>query len=107
VVGDRSFIPEEPLRSAEPIGDANVENAMKNDLDILAVAAQLVREMGDDAVRVSRVRLVELIAANNPRAADFWRSVLQQCEIMLAQSSGSMAESVKSNQGPASLRALT
>ena len=58
---------------------------MKNDTDTLLVAAQLVREMGADAVTVARIRLVELIAANNLRAAAFWRAVMQQCEVELAR----------------------
>ncbi len=57
---------------------------MKQDLDILVVANQLVRELGDNAPRASRCRLVELIAANNPRAAAFWRDVTRMCEEMLA-----------------------
>lgn len=51
---------------------------MKIDLDILAVAVQLVREFGEGAERMARARLVESIAADNPRAADFWRQVSEQ-----------------------------
>ncbi|HYC02851.1 MAG TPA: hypothetical protein VED40_06135 [Azospirillaceae bacterium] len=64
---------------------------MKNDIDTLLVAAQLVREMGADAVTVARIRLVELIAANNLRAAAFWRAVMQQCEVELARTSAAPA----------------
>ena len=53
---------------------------MKTDLDILLVATRLVEELGDDAVRLAKVKLVELIAANNLRAAAFWRDVLRVCE---------------------------
>jgi hypothetical protein len=53
---------------------------MKNDLDIVMVATRLVEELGDDAVRLAKVKLVELIAANNLRAAAFWREVMRLCE---------------------------
>ncbi|WP_192499442.1 hypothetical protein [Skermanella pratensis] len=53
---------------------------MKTDLDILLVATRLVEELGDDAARLAKVKLVELIAANNLRAAAFWRDVLRLCE---------------------------
>ena len=53
---------------------------MKTDLDILLVATRLVEELGDDSVRLAKVKLVELIAANNLRAAAFWRDVLRLCE---------------------------
>jgi hypothetical protein len=58
---------------------------MKHNLDTLAVAIQLVNELGDDAATVSKIRLVELIAANNLRAAAFWRDVLKASEELLAQ----------------------
>jgi hypothetical protein len=53
---------------------------MKTDLDIVMVATRLVEELGDDAVRLAKVKLVELIAANNLRAAAFWREVMRLCE---------------------------
>ena len=53
---------------------------MKTDLDIVMVATRLMEEMGDDAVRLAKVKLVELIAANNLRAAAFWREVMRLCE---------------------------
>jgi len=56
---------------------------MKTDLDILAFATQLVAEWGEDAPRLSKVRLVELIAANNLRAAAFWRDVMRTSEELL------------------------
>ena len=58
---------------------------MAHDLDTLAVAIQLVNELGDDAATVAKIRLVELIAANNLRAASFWRDVLRASEDLLAQ----------------------
>jgi|tagenome__1003787_1003787.scaffolds.fasta_scaffold20516994_3 hypothetical protein len=61
---------------------------MKTDLDIVMVATRLVEELGDDAVRLAKVKLVELIAANNLRAAAFWREVMRLCEEL----SGSGAE---------------
>jgi hypothetical protein len=61
---------------------------MKTDLDIVMVATRLMEEMGDDAVRLAKVKLVELIAANNLRAAAFWREVMRLCE----ERSGSGAE---------------
>lgn len=60
---------------AEQLAPLYVREGMKIDLDILAVAVQLVREFGLDAERVARARLVECIAADNARAADFWRKV--------------------------------
>ena len=64
--------------------DAVVYIDMKNDLDIIMVASRLVEELGEDAVRLSKVKLVELIAANNLRAAAFWRDVMRLCEERLA-----------------------
>ena len=58
----------------------NVRQSMKTDLDIVMVATRLVEELGDDAVRLAKVKLVELIAANNLRAAAFWREVMRLCE---------------------------
>jgi hypothetical protein len=57
---------------------------MKKDFDVVAVATQLVDQWGDDAPRISKVRLVELIAANNVRAASFWREVMRLCEKILS-----------------------
>jgi len=57
---------------------------MKVDLDILAVALQLVREFGEEAERMARARLVESIAADNARAADFWRQVGEQAAGLVA-----------------------
>lgn len=65
---------------------------MKHDLDTLAVAVQLIKEFGDDAVTVSRNRLVELIAADNRRAAAFWRAVMRACEDRLANAAGPRAD---------------
>jgi len=59
--------------------------AMHRNLESMIVAAQLVRELGSDAVAVSRTRLVELLAADNRRAAAFWREVLAICEEELAR----------------------
>ncbi|WP_029008540.1 hypothetical protein [Azospirillum halopraeferens] len=58
---------------------------MKTDHDVLLFATRLVEEMGEVATRISRVRLVELTAANNVRAAAFWREVLRTCERLLAE----------------------
>lgn len=57
---------------------------MKIDQDVLVLATRLVEELGEAAVRISRVRLVELTAANNLRAAAFWREVMCACERQLA-----------------------
>lgn len=58
---------------------------MKAEFDVLFVAAGLVEEMGEAAARFSRVKLVETTAANEARAADFWRQVLHVCEAQLAR----------------------
>lgn len=58
---------------------------MKIDHDVLLFATCLVEELGESAVRISRVRLVELTAANNLRAAAFWRDVLRTSEQLLEQ----------------------
>lgn len=58
---------------------------MKTDYDVLLFATRLVEEMGETAIRISRVRLVELTAANNLRAAAFWREVLRTSERLLAE----------------------
>jgi len=57
---------------------------MRIDHDVLLFATRLVDELGESAVRISRVRLVELTAANNLRAAAFWRDVLRTSERLLA-----------------------
>ncbi len=75
---------------------------MKNDLDVVAMATQLVDQWGGDAPRVSKVRLVELIAANNLRAASFWREVMRLCESILSDHKGTdlaAAESKASSPG--------
>lgn len=58
---------------------------MTPDHEIHALASRLVAELGDGAVRISRVKLVELIAANDLRAAAFWRGVLAASESLLAR----------------------
>ncbi len=58
---------------------------MKTDSDVLLFATRLVDEMGEAAIRISRVRLVELTAANNLRAAAFWRDVMRTSERLLAE----------------------
>ncbi|WP_431857168.1 hypothetical protein [Azospirillum sp.] len=63
---------------------------MKTDTDVLLFATRLVDEMGEAAVRISRVRLVELTATNNLRAAAFWRDVMRASEHLLAQRSPAM-----------------
>ena len=58
---------------------------MKTDSDVVLFATRLVDEMGEAAIRISRVRLVELTATNNLRAAAFWRDVLRTSEQLLAE----------------------
>ena len=58
---------------------------MKTDYDALLFATRLVEELGETAIRVSRVRLVELTAANNLRAAAFWRDVMRTCERLVSE----------------------
>ena len=58
---------------------------MKTDSDVVLFATRLVDEMGEAAIRISRVRLVELTATNNLRAAAFWRDVMRVSEQLLAQ----------------------
>jgi len=58
---------------------------MKTDTDVLLFATRLVDEMGEAAIRISRVRLVELTATNNLRAAAFWREVMRASEQLLAE----------------------
>ncbi len=61
---------------------------MNTDLDVMALATRLVDELGETAIRISRVRLVELTAANHPRAAAFWRDVMRASERLLNERSG-------------------
>lgn len=58
---------------------------MKTDLDVLLFATRLVQELGDVAIRLSHVRLVELTAADNVLAANFWRDVLHAAERLVAE----------------------
>ncbi|HEY0833734.1 MAG TPA: hypothetical protein VGE72_07470 [Azospirillum sp.] len=58
---------------------------MRTDQDVLLFATRLVDELGETAIRISRVRLVELTATNNLRAAAFWRDVLRTAERLLAE----------------------
>ncbi|OYD81500.1 hypothetical protein CHT98_25985 [Azospirillum brasilense] len=64
---------------------------MKIDHDVLLFATRLVEELGESAIRISRVRLVELTAANNLRAAAFWRDVMHTSERLLAERSPALA----------------
>ncbi|CBS91161.1 hypothetical protein [Azospirillum lipoferum] len=61
---------------------------MNTDLDVLVFATRLVDELGETAIRMSRVRLVELTAANHTRAAAFWREVMRTSERLLNERSG-------------------
>jgi len=61
---------------------------MNTDLDVLVFATRLVDELGETAVRISRVRLVELTAANHTRAAAFWRDVMRASQRLLDERSG-------------------
>lgn len=58
---------------------------MKTDSDVILFATRLVDEMGEAAIRISRVRLVELTATNNLHAAAFWRDVMRTSERLLAE----------------------
>lgn len=71
---------------------------MRTDHDVLLLATRLVEELGDTALRISHVRLVELTAANNLRAAAFWRDVLRTAERLLAERPASAA--VQQTQAP-------
>lgn len=53
---------------------------MTHDPEILIFARRLVQELGGDAITLSRVKLVELTAANHVRGARFWRGVMQACQ---------------------------
>lgn len=70
---------------------------MKTDSDVVLFATRLVDEMGEAATRISRVRLVELTATNNLRAAAFWRDVLQTSERLLAERTPSMVAGASAN----------
>lgn len=61
---------------------------MDTDLDTLAFATRLVSELGENAIRLSRVHWVELTANEQLRAAAFWRDVLRSSERLLAQQGG-------------------
>jgi len=61
---------------------------MNTDLDVLVFATRLVDELGETAIRMSRVRLVELTAANHTRAAAFWREGMRTSERLLSEQSG-------------------
>lgn len=58
---------------------------MTIETEALLFAIRLVDELGERAIRLSRVRLVELTAASDLRAAAFWRDVMQASERLLAQ----------------------
>ncbi len=60
---------------------------MQTNSDALLFATRLVDEMGETAIRLSRVHLVELTATNNLHAAAFWRDVLRVSERLLAERS--------------------
>ena len=74
---------------------------MKTDLDIVLVATRLLEEMGDDAVRLAKVKLVELIAANNLRAAAFWREVMRLCEEHTGAGAGAAPTGLAKSQADA------
>lgn len=67
---------------------------MNTDTDVLLFATRLVDEMGEAAIRISRVRLVELTATNNLRAAAFWRDVMRASEQLLAERPSAMVSGV-------------
>jgi uncharacterized protein YgbK (DUF1537 family) len=69
----------------EQIAAACVHRTMKIDLDILAVATQLVGEFGDRAVGFCHARFVEHVAVNNVRAADFWRQAMNQADMIVRE----------------------
>lgn len=58
---------------------------MQTDTDALLFATRLTDELGETAIRMSHVRLVELTAAGNVRAAAFWRAVMHASERRLAE----------------------
>ncbi len=74
---------------------------MKIDNDTLLFATRLVEEMGEKAIRISRVRLVELTAANNVRAAAFWRDVMHASERLLAERTPALAPASGAPEGGA------
>jgi hypothetical protein len=61
---------------------------IKPDYDALLQANRLVEELGEAAVRISKVKLVELTAANQVRAAEFWRQVMYASEEILSRQGG-------------------
>lgn len=61
-----------------------VQCGMTTENDAHNFAACLVAELGERAIRLSRVRLVELTAASDLRAAAFWRDVMRASEQMLS-----------------------
>lgn len=77
-----------PLRGWNKKRGRGFMTGMNTDLDVLAFATRLVDELGETAVRISRVRLVELTAANHIRAAAFWRDVMRTSERLLAEQTG-------------------
>ncbi|WP_247889978.1 hypothetical protein [Azospirillum brasilense] len=81
--------PSSHLRNKPPT--RRVDAVMKIDHDVLLFATRLVEELGESAIRISRVRLVELTAANNLRAAAFWRDVMNTSERLLAERSPALA----------------
>jgi hypothetical protein len=72
---------------------------MKQTSDSQIVASRLVAELGEDAARHAKCRLVELTAAANLRAASFWREVMRLCEEILSR------EAVLSRRSPDHLEA--
>lgn len=51
--------------------------------DSLSVALDLIERLGERSIVASKVRLVEMIAANDLGGAVFWRAVLRHCEARL------------------------
>ena len=58
---------------------------MKNDGEVRILASRLVEVLGEGAARHAMCRLVELTAANETRAAAFWRDVMHMCEDLAAR----------------------
>jgi len=85
-------MPEEAQQPKEQMPVQERWKIMKTDLDIVLVASRLMEELGDDAVRLAKVKLVELIAANNLRAAAFWREVMRLCEEQSGTASAQVAQ---------------
>lgn len=74
-----------------------VDAVMKIDHDALLFATRLVEEVGESAIRISLVRLVELTATNNLRAAAFWRDVMRASETLLTDRSSTLAPPPKAS----------